>query len=256
MKELLAWMRKQDIPDKMLWKRAAIDQEIFVRDTICCHLLGVHGFVISTHTSKSIQLPVYGFTMKNGIKVMMRENFYGWCVSVEIPTKAKVRLKLPEDVIEGKGYFEGFKNEWIHQQYSPNNPLQKKFSFDINSDYDLYMVMYHLKHAIPERKIPVKGVTKDQVRESIERIYNTFGCAETFIMENETRPRPLMEGYEVLEYTHALLTNYKFYEKHGLEYKDVMDVSDNPELFAGFIVNYPELLRVFKLEEAEYNQTY
>ena len=59
MELLLHWMRKQEIDDKMIYKNAAIKQECFLRDQICMRLLHTHAFVVSTHMSKSIILPVY-----------------------------------------------------------------------------------------------------------------------------------------------------------------------------------------------------
>ena len=73
MELLLHWMRKQEIDDKMIYKNVAIKQECFLRDQICERLLHTHAFVVSTHMSKSIILPVYAFTMENGIKVICRD---------------------------------------------------------------------------------------------------------------------------------------------------------------------------------------
>ena len=82
-KLLLEWMRETpDIEDKMNWKRPAERQMCFVRDQIGRNLLRVPVFAVSTHRSKSIDLPVYGLTMRNGIEMYARENFYGWVVSL------------------------------------------------------------------------------------------------------------------------------------------------------------------------------
>ena len=105
MELLLHWMRKQEIDDKMLYKNAAIKQECFIRDQICMRLLHTHSFVISTHRSKSIVLPVYAFTMENGIKVICRENFYGWKLSVKLPKDRPCENIIPEDLLED-GYNE------------------------------------------------------------------------------------------------------------------------------------------------------
>ena len=73
---LLQWMRSSEIDDSMCWKNAAERQMCFVRDVLCTDLLKVPVFVVSTHTSKSILLPVYRFRLQNGIIVTARENFY------------------------------------------------------------------------------------------------------------------------------------------------------------------------------------
>lgn len=117
---LLQWMRGQEIKDEMIWKKDAIAQECFVRDSLCRYLLHVPVFVVSTHMSKSILLPVYRFRIQNGIIVTARENFYGWVVSIKSPFP----VSLPQDLVHGDGaehnedithcYCEGFKEDWVY----------------------------------------------------------------------------------------------------------------------------------------------
>ena len=91
---LLQWMRSSEIDDSMCWKNAAERQMCFVRDVLCTNLLKVPVFVVSTHMSKSILLPVYRFRLQNGIIVTARENFYGWSVSIKSPFV----VNLPEEL--------------------------------------------------------------------------------------------------------------------------------------------------------------
>ena len=150
---LLEYMRTHDIEDKMVYKKAAIQQMCFVRDALCQYLLQVPVFVVSTHCSKSIQLPVYYFEMRNGIRAIMRENFHGWVVSLN----SSFPITL-EDFCEGDGnkqsedihpcYAEGFKKSWVYP-YVKEEALRT--TFRVNSKYQLYTLFYLLS------KMPKKG---------------------------------------------------------------------------------------------------
>ena len=143
---LIEWMRNWELDKNLIYKKAAESQAIFVRDEIARHLLRVPVFVVSTHTSKSCLLPVYSFVMNNGINVIMRENFYGWVVSL----KANHRFSLPEDLVHGDGgdnpslsecYCEGFEYSWVHA-YGVNQITETTVRVD--SDYELYTLFYQL----------------------------------------------------------------------------------------------------------------
>lgn len=177
-------MRKDNIDDKMLWKKAAEHQEIFLRDAICTNLLHTHAFVVSTHTSKSIRLPVYFFMMRNGIKVVCRENFYGWMLSVKLPKDRPYANIIPTDLLSSgydqntpDCYFEGFRTEWVFEGYHKDDIKQRKFSFGIHSDYDFYTVMYMLKNLYEPKDFSktTKTLTKEKVVETINSIYANNG---------------------------------------------------------------------------------
>ncbi len=86
---LQEWITANNPSKKMLWKTSWSDQVCFVRDeipTLLC--MDGHEYkkwltikenitVISTHTSKSIKLPVYCIKA-NGDTFIMRNNFYDW----------------------------------------------------------------------------------------------------------------------------------------------------------------------------------
>lgn len=258
-------MREDEIDDKMLWKKAAERQEIFVRDHICTRLLNVPVFVVSTHHSKSIELPVYGFTMRNGIKVYCRENFYGWKLSVELPKERPYADIIPEDLFED-GYkgkkipsynFEGFKDEWCHCSYRLD-VKQRKFSFGIYSDYKFYVAMYLLSHLYEPVKFDVNSdkVTKENVANSIRSIYERFGAYDMRKDESWGGERPVMSPWELMWNTYSKLDNYKFKEKNGLSYEDVKDIDKDPERFAEMIIRFPELTERFLIDEWLYNQEY
>lgn len=264
---LLYWVREDEIDDNLIFKKAAERQEIFLRDEICTNLLRVPAFVVSTHYSKSVELPVYAFTMRNGIKVICRENFYGWKLSVELPGERPYAEILPEDIIsEGyKGkripscYFEGFEEKWCHCSYRPD-VKQRKFSIGIYNDYKFYMAMYFLNHLYEPIKFNTEGdsLSKDKIAKSIRSIYEHFGVND---MRTTTRfghpmEESVMKGWELLWITYSKLHDYDFREQKKLEYEDIMNIEDDPERFAEMILRFPELTERFLLEEWLYNQKF
>ena len=247
----------------MLWKKSAIDQEIFLRDTICTNLLHTHSFVISTHTSKSIKLPVYAFLMHNGIKVICRENFYGWKMSIELPKPKPFADILPKDIIsEGykedihNCYFEGFKNEWVYPGYNPDDINQTKFSIGIYSDYNFYMAMYILKHLYGDIDLTkeINKLTKKDIVNTIQSIYDNFGYNEFEIERSWDKDieRRVMSGWEIMWRTYHQLDDYDFREKNGIEYIK-MDVVDDLNEFADYILKYPEVANEYVFEVKSYN---
>jgi hypothetical protein len=84
------WMEANLPRDEMLWRGSAVDQMVFVRETLNQLVwTGVpwadrgEPMVISTHRSKSIDLPVYELSRPDvGIRLVMRDNFYNWKLSV------------------------------------------------------------------------------------------------------------------------------------------------------------------------------
>ena len=266
MELLLHWMRKQEIGDEMNWKKAAIHQEIFIRDTICTNLLHTHSFVVSSHVSKSILLPVYAFLMQNGVKVICRENFYGWKLSVELPKKRPITDILPKDIItEGyksdisNCYFEGFKDEWVYPGYDPDDVKQTKFSIGIYSDYDFYVAMYMLKHLYGDIDLhnEIKNLTKEEIVNTINVIYEAYGYNEMTIDDSWGKPteKRIMSGWEIMWRTYHQLDDYDFRKRYNLDYVS-FDICDDPEKFADEILKYPEVAREFVLEKKMYETSF
>jgi len=264
MELLLHWMRKQEIDDKMLWKKAAINQEVFIRDTICTNLLHTHAFVVSWHRSKSITLPVYAFLMHNGIKVICRENFYGWKLSVELPKKRPVADIIPEDLFESgynqdtsSCYFEGFKEKWAYPGYNPEDKNQTKFSFGVYSDYDFYVVMYTLKHLYGDMDFSkeMKNLTKEEIVKTISNIYANNGYNEIEEVFDNGYVSRVMSGFELMWRTYRQLDDYDFRKQYNLDYIN-MDICDNIGEFADEILKYPEVTREFILEKKMYEMEY
>lgn len=259
-------MRKQEIGDEMLWKKAAIDQEIFMRDIVGMNLLKVPMFVVSWHRSKSIQLPVYGFVMRNGIKVIARYNFYDWKLSIETPEKLPDDF-IPEDLVSGgygEGheisdcYLEGFKKEWAYGPYL-HHDTPEKFTIEVGNLYHVYVLLYMLNKAFHHTVFDVDKDTRTvkEIAESIKDIYTANGVYEMHVTDRFGKDRPFeesyMSGWEVLWSTHCRLGDTLDEERKkdpSIKYCMAMDVADDPEEYAEEICKRPEVKRTFLMEES------
>ena len=204
-KLLIEFMRENELSDELLWKKAAEKQMMFVRDQIGSHLTHSPIFVISTHTSKSCLLPVYAFKLTNGIEFIMRENFYGWVVSIRSPFTIE---KLP-DFCKGdylcKGnynadiaacYCEGFHRSWV---YKYKNEDFCYTTFRVHEDYDLYVLIYMLN------KLEGKHVVDETDSEEVLSI-----CVKQ-IGENHPSCDSI---YDIFRHSYFATTNYDFCEKN------------------------------------------
>ena len=146
--DLLSWSRVNYPDDNMLYKDSYWNQIMFVRDKLPYLLAeGYEDFkkitinVMGTHTSKSIVLPVYEMTIPRvGMKLIMRNNFYDWKVSVI--SEEEVDIK-PGDLFRDreihKVYCEGFKQEYVFGRYSDN---KKQFTVELDDDSKLVIFLY------------------------------------------------------------------------------------------------------------------
>jgi hypothetical protein len=142
-------------PDTMIYKKSMESQVLFVRDNIT-NLLGdlcECVDVISYHTSKSINLPVYKITLANGVELIMRDNFYDWKVSVKSPKD--LEFPFPTNLFSNGCdedihycYCEGFEKEWVYPSYKKS---KSEFTVELNNNYDLYTFMFLLKNQIKLR---------------------------------------------------------------------------------------------------------
>ena len=261
MKELLLhYQRTHEIDDELIYKKAAIKQQIFIRDTICLNLLNCHAFVVSRHMSKSVFLPVYGFTMPNGIKIICRGNFYDWKISVKLPIPVEMDI-IPMDLITDgyhnnipDVYCEGFKDEWVYPAYKSGS---LNFTIETHNEYKFYTIMYYLKHAYDDVQSEERpAMTQEEIAEEIERIYREYGAYEMIPSKGGwSEEREAMSKWEIFFMTHFALDNYEFKEKHKIE-KSLFSITDNAMEFAEWIVKYDDIYEKFINELREYNCEY
>lgn len=150
--DLLAWCRVNEPSDKMIYKSGYWDQITFIRQTIMEILSDSYeeyknnpAMVISTHWSKSIKLPVCQINLpKYGVKMILRNNFYDWKVSVDSINEIKCDFKgLFDEVQEINSiYCEGFKEDQVYMSYKNN---KKQFTIEIGDNHKLYTFMWLIK---------------------------------------------------------------------------------------------------------------
>ena len=259
---LLYWQRTVELDDNLIFKKAATNQECFIRDDIAGHLLHINAFVVSSHHSKSCKLPVYYMKLRNGIKVILRGNFYDWKMSIEIPQDkpSLPRYYLPKDclswyMVDNKDsdttsetdagsyktiptcYLEGFKNEWAYVGYNPEKPANR-FTIEVPTDEDLYVVFHYLKHAYPEEQFNVDSDKRsvDEIKNSIDKIINHFG-----VNDYDANNDRVMEIHDILS-----STEFKIFKSDiDISYND----RNNSDVYAKIIFNNPEIHEVFLREE-------
>lgn len=166
MKENLQTWMSDNVPDETLIYRDGLTKQcIFVRDVLMFDLFfelcypnkemqaiaydkrskiydSFIPFVVGTHTSKSVKLPVMEIDLaKLGVKIILRYNFYDWCVSVE--SVKDVECDFLDLITDKKGCFEGFPENRIYDKYSESN--KRNFSAVFNNKYQVFVFLYILK---------------------------------------------------------------------------------------------------------------
>lgn len=258
---ILYFGRRWELADNLIYKDSALRQNCFVRDRICGTLLGVPCFKLSWHTSKSCRLPVYGFVMRNGVKVICRNNFYDWKLSIEVPTPLAMDF-IPDDILTWYSeddkrkdipgcYLEGFKEEWAWPMYDPISLEQTRFTIEIGDDYQFYMLMFMLDKAFHEKTYS-NARAKDEIADSIRSIYaaNGFDVYE----EEDGKTERIMTGYDILLFTWRAIRNCYEKEREG-EYLHT-DFMNDPDVVAEYICDHPEVMNVFLMEEYMFNTNF
>lgn len=168
MKERLNdWWSNNEPDENLIYKDGLREQCLFVRDTLMLNMFidiatdylkyNVFSdelraifeyfvpYVIGTHRSKSVLLPVMEMDLsKIGLKIVLRYNFYDWCISVE--SENEINCDFMELVTNEKGYFEGFPKDRIYDIYSSQN--NKNFSVVLNNKYEVYVFMFLLRNYV------------------------------------------------------------------------------------------------------------
>ena len=151
--DVTAWARVNEPSDRLIYKNGFYDQICFVRDMLCEPLFATNEefeqnlpMVISTHTSKSIKLPVYQINLKNyGLELILRYNFYDWKVSIKSSKPLDcdfMGLFDPNEKILSQ-YCEGFPKDKIYDSYSNNH---SEFTVEFRSKYELYTFVFLIKN--------------------------------------------------------------------------------------------------------------
>jgi hypothetical protein len=175
---LQAWANANQPGDQMRFKDGFWGQVTFVRD----HLVSLVGSglywrdaeriatVVSTHTSKSIRLPVYRLARADlAIAIYLRNNFYDWKLSVvsETPigasfdglfhTTPPIGPDYTGDELASV-YFEGFPREIVFGYFGASDT--RKWSAAIRGDTALWATLFLLMRSVGAVK-PLTWHTKE-----------------------------------------------------------------------------------------------
>jgi hypothetical protein len=136
--ELEAWIKEYLVPEEMLWKGSAESQFDYWKLVLAWFRWwdeGATADVVSTHCSKSIELPVVRFhSPRFGLTLFGRGNFYDWGFTVQCDTPPwefdHAGLKFDENAV----YYEGFSSGGIPvHTHSPKPGTTTEFSFKLLS---------------------------------------------------------------------------------------------------------------------------
>ena len=147
---LSEWVRENPIKDTMCWEKAASNQlKAFfemrspILGSVDCTYEYVEKhfgpFVIGTHTSKSILLPVVEIVSPEGIVFTIRHNFHDYKVSVNSPNfvpNSFGDLFNPTDI---PCFFEGFPKDRIYKSYVEN---PSKFSVAFYHTWEVFTFLW------------------------------------------------------------------------------------------------------------------
>lgn len=152
--------RKEGSRPIYFWEGSGI---IFIRDDIRRYLLGTikdsiehepNVMVISTHTSKSILLPVMQFTWRD-IEFTLRYNYHDWKISVRSPEPLEIDWKnlIPNDgYLMNEVYFEGFPSGLVYPSYYANDYLlTSQFSTMLIKKFEVWTFFWLIKNYVEGR---------------------------------------------------------------------------------------------------------
>lgn len=159
--KLADWWPAHPPADELFWKDGYDHQCSFVLNTLGSVLItGGVGWspdnlieliknsiwVISTHSSKSVKLPVFHLKHPTkGLELVMRNNFYDWKITVisdEPIVDNFYDLFNKTEKIDAV-YCEGFDPSWVFGPYAEN---QRQFTIETSNDYALFTFFWLLKN--------------------------------------------------------------------------------------------------------------
>lgn len=194
--KLQAWFMNNRAKDEMIYKGAAEDQIMFIRDEPYYLFKDrlVETCAVGTHRSKSIDLPVYQLSFIDGTVLTLRGNFHDWKISVESP----IDLHFPTSLFSGYGttiistiYCEGFSDD---QVFGPYSESKRKFTVELYDKQQVYTFLFLL-----HEQMKSGNIIKD-LRDSLERTSNRLSsvlASKTVRDADET----LEEARHILEKT-------------------------------------------------------
>jgi len=242
MYSLADWSKQNETSEKMIYKRNA-DNQIFFMQNIGRGLFSAYRSdddiaynhsrdlikVASTHTSKSITLPVYYFMWEN-IKFYLRYNFHDWKVSVisEYPLEIDFEDCF-KDCSYASCYFEGFRPEWVFGSYFKDN---KRFSVELSDNEDLtffFRKIWYYIRKMEQEMMPISTVIRKTLSEMSEEALNAGWTGDTLKMSLEgvaTKIEKSSNKVHNWSYIDTLLSNYLKTNKKFKDWDETQKIYD------------------------------
>jgi len=165
--QLQEWANAHEPSKGLIFAPGYWKQIIFIRDNISEVLatsfgeyreIGEKIQVISTHTSKSVLLPVFRIELNDGTFFILRYNFYSWKVSVNSPRDIEVDflgLFDPEDESSIMDFYcEGFPKDLVYGPYAKN---KRQFTVEIYNDFRLFAFFWLFAYQVLGKRKKTKG---------------------------------------------------------------------------------------------------
>jgi hypothetical protein len=154
---LQEWAMAHQPSEELIYHKGYWTQIMFIRDTIKGVLATTdedykssdeRWRVISTHRSKSVELPVFELTLLDGTVFTMRYNFHNWQISVNSPREVDADfLKLfdpDSDTYTQAVYCEGFPHDRVFPVYGKSD--KKKFTVTLwGGDYYVFTFFWIMR---------------------------------------------------------------------------------------------------------------
>jgi hypothetical protein len=147
---LQQWAIEHEPENNLKFKDGYWEQIMFVRDRVSRLFGGKDNvFVVSTHTSKSVVLPVYRI-FGDGITIQFRYNFHNVILSIvsEKPIAENSLMEIMDQAKEVREvYAEGFERDWVFGSFHENS---RQWTGEIPDLLHLYVLLYRITHELRE----------------------------------------------------------------------------------------------------------
>ncbi len=140
------WLHQNTPDERMLWFDAFNSQiSLFAeRITLMLKMVRQQVYVVATHSSKGISLPVVQYRIPGKATITVSDNFFMLTVSVdaEVPLNFEIPdwLRRQSESRVASVYAYGFKEEWV---YGPIDTNPQRFTVQVKNP-DQVLVLMHL----------------------------------------------------------------------------------------------------------------
>jgi len=143
--------------DTLIYKNKGMMQCMYIRDGLNGLILRMCGLnfsnykveVVSTHTSKSVKLPVYKLELK-GFTFYLRCNFHDWKISVIAPYPTDINFENLFGIDDKINpiYCEGFDKSWVFGSYKDSS---KQFTISLEKEEELWFFFRKIFYTVEYR---------------------------------------------------------------------------------------------------------